>query len=63
MDLGRRSWVSFLSGAPVDGAQRSAHVDHQRGGYDGVLKVTGVEKGADCQITFPDLDQEAWEKA
>ena len=34
-----------------------------RTGPDGVLKVTGVEKGADCKITFPDLDQEAWEKA
>jgi type VI secretion system secreted protein VgrG len=30
---------------------------------DGVLKVTGVDKGATCQITFPDLDKEAWEKA
>jgi len=34
-----------------------------RTGPDGVLKVTGVEKGANCQITFPDLDKEAWEKA
>jgi type VI secretion system secreted protein VgrG len=34
-----------------------------RTGPDGVLKVTGVEKGADCKITFPDLDKEAWEKA
>jgi type VI secretion system secreted protein VgrG len=34
-----------------------------RTGPDGVVKVTGVEKGATCQITFPDLDQEAWEKA
>ncbi len=30
---------------------------------DGLLKVTGVEKGATCKITFPDLDKDAWEKA
>ena len=30
---------------------------------DGVLKVTGVEPGATCKICFPDLDQDAWEKA
>jgi len=34
-----------------------------RTGPDGVLKVTGVEKGATCKICFPDLDKDAWEKA
>jgi len=34
-----------------------------RTGPDGVLKVTGVEPNANCKITFPDLDKEAWEKA
>lgn len=34
-----------------------------RTGAYGVRKVTGVEKGATCKITFPDLDKETREKA
>ena len=30
---------------------------------DGLLTVKGIEKGAECRITFPDLDKDAWEKA
>jgi len=29
----------------------------------GLARIEGFEKGGDCKVTFPDLDQEAWEGA
>ena len=36
-------------------------VDQGTTDSNGMAKITGIDPGT-CQITFPDLDKDAWEK-
>ena len=41
-----------------DGVEAYGYLDSK-----GFARITGIQSPGSCQITFPELDQEAWERA
>jgi len=67
----KKSWIAIVmmdeAGQPVAGQAYDLELPdgtHQTGCLDekGQARIEGIDPGA-CQITFPDLDQDAWEAA